>query len=448
MATVTRHPFRQRLLDEMEALPTVDCHSHTMLRREYEQRPKRSLFTITAYFDRDIAGVTGRPAAELYAGAADDVERWRRLRDVLARARNVSYWRHYIATYKGLFDLAEDDLTDENWAALNERIKAHTARPGWYDYVTRTRCNLITQVRNVPWDEDWEPKYFTAILRMEPALQLHQPAVRERLAAHLGRELGDLPALRRGLADYVASYVARGAIGIKLAHAYVRSLHHERVPEGTAATAYGRAVRGEELTPAEVTALQDQLVWFLAGLCADMNLVFQIHTGMQGNWGHVPDSDPLHLLDLIRAHRSVRFDLFHAGYPYARELGVLGKHYPNVWLNACWIYLITMAGSRQILSEWLDLVPVERLLGFGSDVVWPEMVYGHLVMARACLADVLAEKVERDFLSRAAALDAVRWLLREAPLALYKLRLDHAERADRAEHVSAGRLAGTTTAAG
>jgi predicted TIM-barrel fold metal-dependent hydrolase len=135
----------------------------------------------------------------------------------------------------------------------------------------------------------------------------------------------------------------------------------------------------------------------------------------------VPDSNPLGLLELIRAHRNVKFDLFHAGYPYARELGVVGKHYPNVWLNACWIYLITMAGSRQILSEWLDLVPAERLLGFGSDVRWPEMIYGHLVMARSCLADVLAEKVERDFLSPAAALDLVRLLLRDAPVALYRL---------------------------
>ena len=35
-------PFRQRLLDEMAAGPVVDCHSHTMLRREYEARGERS----------------------------------------------------------------------------------------------------------------------------------------------------------------------------------------------------------------------------------------------------------------------------------------------------------------------------------------------------------------------------------------------------------------------
>ena len=55
--------------------------------------------------------------------------------------------------------------------ALNERIKEWTARPGWYDHVTREKCNLVTQLRNVPWYEDWEPEYFTATLRMEPAIR-------------------------------------------------------------------------------------------------------------------------------------------------------------------------------------------------------------------------------------------------------------------------------------
>lgn len=96
---------------------------------------------------------------------------------------------------------------------------------------------------------------------------------------------------------------------------------------------------------------------------------------------------------------------------------MLGKHYPNVWLNMCWMYVITMAGSRQTLSEWIDLVPAERLLGFGSDVGWPEFIYAHLVMARSCLA----EKVQRDFLSETAALDLVRMMLHDNPVGLYRL---------------------------
>ncbi|MFQ6097858.1 MAG: amidohydrolase family protein, partial [Armatimonadota bacterium] len=116
-----------------------------------------------------------------------------------------------------------------------------------------------------------------------------------------------------------------------------------------------------------------------------------------------------------------RFDLFHAGYPYSRHIGMLGKHCPNVWLNMAWMYVITMEGSRQSLSEWIDLVPGHRILGFGSDVPWPEMIYSHLLMARSCIADVLADKVARDFLSEECALDLVHKMLHDNAVELYGL---------------------------
>ena len=81
-----------------------------------------------------------------------------------------------------------------------------------------------------------------------------------------------------------------------------------------------------------------------------------------------------------------------------------------------------MEGSRQSLNEWIDLVPGDRILGFGSDVHWPEFIYGHLVMARSCIADVLAQKMERDFLSKEVALDLVQKMLRDNAIGLYGLQ--------------------------
>ena len=101
---------------------------------------------------------------------------------------------------------------------------------------------------------------------------------------------------------------------------------------------------------------------------------------------------------------------------------MLGKHYPNVWLNMAWMYVISMAASRQVLSEWIDLVPGYRILGFGSDVRFPEMIYGHLEMARFCVADVLAAKVECDFLSEQEALNLALNVFRNNGLEFYGLR--------------------------
>jgi predicted TIM-barrel fold metal-dependent hydrolase len=282
-------------------------------------------------------------------------------------------------------------------------------------------CRLATQIRNVPWFQDWEPEYFTAVLRMESALQLHNKGMRESLEKHLDRSFDSLQSIKQGLADLVEEYKKRGSVGIKLAHAYGRTLASDNVPEDTASNIFAKALGGGSLSPGEVKQLQDHIIFFLAGLAGEMNQVFQIHTGVQGNWGNIPDSDPLLLIPLIHANKSTRFDLFHAGYPYSREIGMLGKHAPNVWLNMCWMYVITMEGSRQSLNEWIDLVPGDKLLGFGSDVGWPEFIYGHLVMARSCIADILAQKVERDFLSKKVALDLARKMLRDNAIRLYSL---------------------------
>ena len=88
----------------------------------------------------------------------------------------------------------------------------------------------------------------------------------------------------------------------------------------------------------------------------------------------------------------------------------------------CWMYVISTAASRQILTEWIDLVPGHRLLGFGSDVGTPEFIWAHLVMARECIADVLADKVERDFLSEEAAMRLIERMMLENPCELYGIR--------------------------
>jgi predicted TIM-barrel fold metal-dependent hydrolase len=413
--------LREALLQEMATQPVVDCHAHTHLKSSYYESGPFDLFTLGSYFDREAGALSERCPLVEVAGQSLEERRWARLREMLKLAGNESYWRHNLVVYRDLFGMAGEDLTDDNWAAVNARIKACTADPEWYHEVTVNRCRLRTQVKNIQWFHDWEPEYFTAILRMEPALELYNPGPRRQLEEYLGRELRCLRDLREALSDLVARYVARGAKGIKLAHAYRRTLQSEPVPEVTAATLFDRALRGEKLPWSEAKRLEDYVIYFLAGLCTEGDLIFDLHTGVQGNGCWIPDSNPLLLLNLIRDFPRTRFNLYHGGYPWSREIGMMGKHFGNVWLNMAWMYVISMEASRQALSEWLDLVPGYRILGFGSDVNFPEMIYGHLAMAKSCLADVLARKVKHDFLSAAAARDLARGLLYDHAVELYGL---------------------------
>ena len=304
--------FREELLEIMQNILTIDCHSHTALKSDYYKAGQLNLFNLMSYYEREIGAAAGKGSNQLYADAKSDAERWSRLKPIIERTHNVSYWRHNVVMYRELFGLEDDDVTDLNWEKLNENIKAKTSDQNWYHHVTKDVCKLATQVRNIPWFEDWEPEYFTAVLRMESALQIHDKNTRNFLEKRLNRSFDSLQSIKQGLADLTEEYQKKGSVGIKLAHAYGRTLSSENVPEPIAANIFAKALGGGSLSWDEVKQLQDHIIFFLAGLAGSMNLVFQIHTGVQGTWGNVPDSNPLHLIPLIGANHSTRFDLFHA----------------------------------------------------------------------------------------------------------------------------------------
>ncbi len=137
-------------------------------------------------------------------------------------------------------------------------------------------------------------------------------------------------------------------------------------------------------------------------------------------WGDFRTLDPTHLIPLIERHPHTRFDVYHAGMPWVREAGVIGKNSPNVWLNLAWCHIVSQRMTVSLLDEWLDLVPVNKIFAFGGDYGLPvEKVVGHLWMAREDIAEVLARRVKRGDMSEDRALEIARLWFYDNPLDCY-----------------------------
>ena len=123
--------LREEILSEMSSVRTVDCHSHTCLRREYYREVPKDLFGLGfSYFGREVE------AAGVKLEGTDE-EKWEGLKAVILHAGNTSYWRHLTVVYRELFGMEGEELTDSNWRAVNEEIRRGTVDPGWYDHVTK-----------------------------------------------------------------------------------------------------------------------------------------------------------------------------------------------------------------------------------------------------------------------------------------------------------------------
>lgn len=422
----------------------IDSHSHLLSESEYEKcDPKPGLFTLQHYVIRELANLEELHGLRLSSCKTDE-ERWVEYKKFLELAGNVSYFTNHWQTFRDLYGLGNVELNDSNWKEIHQKIQESSRRPGWYRKLIKNIAGIDLGVRTVP-SED-VPSTLTPqvmVTRKEKG-QYHvgsvsindlfrfmkePPDKENHPISRLGRladiEIRNSSNLEQAVDKFLEIIKSEGAVAIKASHAYSRSLFHQQVTAQTATNIIEKLLSSNQKpNRAELTQLEDFIFWQFCEKCGDHNLVFQIHTGLQGNWSNLPYSDPRKLLNVISTFRKTKFDLFHAGYPFTIELGVMAKHYPNIWANMAWMYIITMEGSRRTLDEWIDLVPGHRIIGFGSDLGWPELVVGHLTMARMCIADVLTKKVMMDMLTEQRAMILVRQMLRDNAIALYSIE-DH-----------------------
>jgi hypothetical protein len=248
----------------------------------------------------------------------------------------------------------------------------------------------------------------------------------ESVIRRLVRTLDDwLEGFDRELDEAVASGIA----GLKCALAYERSLAFASVPLAEARDAFAGAVASWERSgraPLAATPLplpaQDYVMHHQLRRAGERGLAYQFHTGLQeGNGNLLANSDPMLLNPLFLAHPGVRFDLFHAGWPFTEVATALCKNFPGVTVDMCWAHIISPVAARRALSGFLDALPFTKISAFGGDYLFVDGVYGHLQIARGNAARVLAEKVREGAFSRSRALAVARAMFHDNPARIFGL---------------------------
>jgi predicted TIM-barrel fold metal-dependent hydrolase len=166
-------------------------------------------------------------------------------------------------------------------------------------------------------------------------------------------------------------------------------------------------------------ALRDYLFDRCLDVAADADVPVAVHTGY---WGDFRELDPKFMLAIAARRRDVCFDVFHLGMPMIRDAILIGKSYPNVTLNLTWCPVISQVQTCRALDEVLDLVPTNKISAFGGDYrVAVQKAWGHLVMARECVASALANRIEAGNLDREQALQIARMWFHDNPARIYGL---------------------------
>lgn len=217
--------------------------------------------------------------------------------------------------------------------------------------------------------------------------------------------------------ETIRRFAAAGAVAFKSTIATDRSLCIEKASYKEALDAFKNA--GID-TP--TPAYKAFMFRYVLDIVSKMGLPVQLHTGFSAsNNGVISNGNPILLNKLVSEYRDTSFVLMHMGYPYRHELTALAKMFPNVYPDLSWAHIISPCAARTALDEWLDAVPVNKIMGFGGDSRHEDAIRAHLMMAKENIAGALAEKVFRGAFDMEYAKWAAGLLLFENPKRVFKL---------------------------
>ena len=124
------------------------------------------------------------------------------------------------------------------------------------------------------------------------------------------------------------------------------------------------------------------------------------------------------LAEMIGRHPRLRFQCFLASRHANQSLCTLARELPNLSLAGYWWHNFFPDAIRQIIAERLDLLPLNKQIGFFSDAYCVEWTYGKALLVRKQLARVLAEKIEQTQFTFDEAVGVARAILFESPQTL------------------------------
>ncbi len=348
-------------------------------------------------------------------------QRWQRFAPYWQRIRLTGYSRCLRIGFADLLGCPE--LTADTVGPLSEALQAH-AQPGFYRDILHDRANIERSVVNMEDLVEVDRQLFLPLPRLNRFSMLRAAAGVQAIEADYNTTISSL-------ADHVAligrvcqTWRAADVAGIKLSQSYHRRMDFEARDEADAASIFEGLLqdRYDGLESPAGRLLEDYLVFACCRAAADADLTIQFHQGMRaGSYGGLEGASPAPLAPLMKAFPDVRFDLSHAGFPYLREGAVLGKTFPNVYLNMSWIHIISPHGARRDLREWLEMVPTNKIIAFGDDLAHVEAVYGHAQMARDNVTHALSDMIVEGLLSETEALDVARAAIYDNPAFIYGL---------------------------
>jgi hypothetical protein len=286
---------------------------------------------------------------------------------------------------------------------------------------------LNDQYWNV-FNPDIDTRYFSLVCNINSCVSLvGEAAVNKKITSDRNllklMKSDEVPVA--SLDDYLSTvdhildiFKSKGLVCLKNTLAYSRTLYFEDVSYEDAKKIYDQK---EPLDAKSRKMLEDFVFHHIIQQSIRLQVPIQIHTGyLAGNNSRLDNGQPMKLLNILMKYPKARFILFHGGYPWTNDYVAIGKNYTNVWLDIVWLPQISKTEATRTLHQMLDCVPYNKYM-WGGDVQRIDDVAGSLELAKEVIATVLAERIDKGWITEEVAQDVARHIFSENAIEVFHL---------------------------
>jgi predicted TIM-barrel fold metal-dependent hydrolase len=420
-------PHSATLAELIDATPWIDVHEHIVEERHRLARGQHSftdgiggahripegwpaLIVNYTIDDLVVAGLPAAGAQDVLFGDGDPLEAWRTVEPYFQASRATGFVRTVDLTTERLFGAR---LSAETVEDIDRRFR-ELRSPGYYGHILRDVANIercqIHSLEVDPFCDSQSPELFDQDLAIVPLALGRHPAAE----AMAGIDVATLDDYLQVIEHCFGRYGSR-AVAVKCHWAYLRPLAAGEV-DAPPRRSFLRMRRGDA-TPQERREVEDFLFHRCVELAAEHGLPVKVHMGYlartrtpQAPWIHDHVTDMAHV---VQRHPRADFVLMHMAWPQQEQLLGVAKHFPNVYPDLAWSWIVAPHVAREFVARCLTTIPANKLLCFGGDCLVVESVVGHAEIARRGLQGALEDLVASGWLTTDEALALVPRLMRD-----------------------------------
>ena len=386
--------FKQDICEYLKSLKGVNTHSHHM-----NDAAQRGL-TLRGLLQNSYTSWVAPPPEKLGE-----------VRAYIEKNYCNSYFRWLFAALEELYGLP---FNADNFNEIDARLRRAHENDSYHLDVLKNRCgyqSVLLDYYPHPGSDNGHADIFI------PVLRCNMFAVCSNLedADHNGNNAF---AYMAGQFDSFENYLAaveekiRGYKAVKFALAYDGDNDISNFDEAGAK----RAFMNKDATAKDRKAYYDYMVYRLCLKAGELNIPVQFHTGT----GRLDKSSPLYLRTLAEACGSTKFAFFHGGFPWTDDALAMVNAYANVYLDICWLPLLSSSVAARFIRDALEVTDAHRLM-WGCDTWTAEESMGAAMAGREAISLSLSKMVEDGAIEEKYALYAAARIWRENAADLYRL---------------------------